>query len=144
MKKLKLGTRVLVNGVETFVSELHADIERGVYKVRTSNPTYEFTKNSKGVWWAYPCEGQEAILLEEAPKYGNYQVGDRVTDKKHGNGVVKHITDTEVVVEFPEYHPASLYPFRMSYTLSGQFSTIIAYRKNPVLKKLRVKLGEKR
>lgn len=105
MKKLKLETRVIVNGVETFISELHADITRGVYKVRTSNPTYEFTKNSKGEWWAYPCEGQDAILLEEAPKYGNYQVGDRIQltldtwiAKKGYKGTVTAIEPERLVV----------------------------------------------
>lgn len=137
MKKLKLGTRVTVNGVETFVSELHADIERGVYKVRTSNPTYEFTKNTKGCWWAYPCEGQEAILLEEAPKYGNYQVGDRVFDIEWGKGTVtllKEIRGCAVEVTFDKNDVVR------GYNLDGTyFST-----REPVLKKLRVKLGENR
>ena len=83
MKKLKLGTRVIVNGIETFISELHADITRGVYKVRTSNPTYEFCKHtktdgSKDIRWTCLTSELKEIVLEKAPKYGNYQVGDRV------------------------------------------------------------------
>jgi hypothetical protein len=83
MKKLKLGTRVLVNRVETFIVELHAAMQRRVYKVRTSNPTYEFCKHpATGDWFTYACTDgnmiKDCIILEKAPKYGNYQVGEMV------------------------------------------------------------------
>ena len=135
MKKLKLGTRVLVNGVETFIAELHADIKRGVYKVRTSNPTYEFCKHSDGGFTALTCDGK-VICLQEAPKYGNYQVDDEVFCTYNGVGVVERIAsvkDFPVLVRFKEGSAG--------YTLEGK-----CYHsdKSAVLKKLRVKLGEER
>jgi len=131
--KLKLGTRVLVNGVETFISELHTDIQRGVYKVRTSNPTYEFTKHpATGDWF------NKGIVLQEAPKYGGYQVGDRIFCINKGKGIVKEIRETgsrPVRVQF-DYFKSIDYHFM----LSGSFNV----SKEPVLKKLRVKFGEKK
>jgi hypothetical protein len=135
MEKLKLGTRVIVKGVETFISELHADITRGVYKVRTSNPTYEFSKSAKEAWVC--CTEGKWIELKKAPKYGNYQVGDRVFCTYNGIGVVEGISDTAdfpIRVLFEDKGTAS-------YTLEGK---CYYSDKSASLKKLRVKLGEKR
>jgi hypothetical protein len=134
--KLKLGTRVLIEGVETFISELHADITRGVYKVRTSNPTYEFCKHpATGDWFNF------GIVLQEAPKYGNYQVGDRVSStfktpvKK---GVVTHICPVlkRVTVTWDKGLGTS------KYLEDGREEQPFFPQDKPSLKKLRVKLGE--
>ena len=141
MKKLKLGTRVIVNGIETFISELHADITRGVYKVRTSNPTYEFKQNPNGDWWA--GDSIKPIWLEEAPKYGNYQVGDRVFDKYEGVGTVVAISKDAtfpIQVDIPD--PDSECKAIPVHFYSSDGKTFDGYSKKPVLKKLRVKLGE--
>ena len=132
--KLKLGTRVIVDGITTFINELHADITRGVYKVRTYNPTYEFTKNSKEEFWTGVINGNEYLLLQKAPKYGNYQVGDRVFDKNIGIGHVIALKESSafpINVQFKSE--------LANYTTEGK-----AYSSNskPVLKKLRVKLKE--
>lgn len=137
MKKLKLGTRVLVNGIETFISELHADIKRGVCKVTTSNPTYVFEKNT---FDKFTCltSNNTLLELELAPEYGNYQVGDMVyyIDK----GEVIEVNEKTVVVKFPEY--IREFTLEGNYCIRDKYHTMIT--KQPVLKKLRVKLGEKK
>jgi len=96
---MKIGTRVVVQGVETYIRETHADIERGVYRVRTNNPTYEFKQNPAGDWWA--GDSSKPIWLEKASKYGNYQVGDRVKDTRTTQkGVVSTVTASSVEVAF--------------------------------------------
>lgn len=143
--KLKLGTRVIVKGVETFISELHEDMKRGVYKVRTSNPTYEFTPNDKGVWEAYinytEEKGCDYIKLVKASKFGNYQTGDRVKliqnarqGSKRDIGTITAIEPERLIVTYDN----SLLS-REGFNLDGSFS-YSSKTGIPILKKLRVKL----
>jgi glutathionyl-hydroquinone reductase len=130
MKKLKLGTRVIVDGVETFISELHADIRRGVYKVRTDNPTYEFILDTNiGKFFAV-LANCEVIELKKAPKYNNYNIGDRVKfNSRLYSDLIGTITKLEAgTVEL-------LTTNNQTYRLKLEEGR---------LKKLRIKLGEKK
>jgi hypothetical protein len=132
--KLKIGTRVIVEGEETFISELHQDITRGVYRVRTSNPTYEFCKRPKGKGFVAFKSTGEFIELSKADKTSKYQQGDRVFDSSVGVGVITRIipdimNDYPIEVDFKgtiEY-----------YTICGRSSDC---NNTPDLKRLRVKL----
>ena len=152
---MKIGTRVEIDGIETYVTEIHKDIFRGVYKIKTDNPSYEFLKNPSGEWWS--GDSLNPIWLKKAKKFSNYKKGDRVKsiDPKryrelHKIGIITSICYStleetkgeifQIIVTWDTDCIPAKYIKTTMYNGDGTEWQMFFPQKNPSLKRIRVKI----